>query len=224
MQFYDQLIRDTEAARQTLVTTPVIGRALAGRVNLDEYVAFLTEAYHHVTHTVPLLMACGSRIPARLGWLRSAIAHYIEEEIGHDEWILGDIAACGADAEAVRNGQPSLPTELMVAYAYDTIQRGNPVGFFGMVHVLEGTSVALATQAAGTLQNALGLPKKAFTYLTTHGDLDQGHTQFFADLMNRLEDDGDKAAVIHCANVMYRLYGDIFRSLDSEPAAKGDAA
>ena len=39
-------------------------------------------------------------------------------------------------------------TELMVAYAYDTIARGNPVGFFGMVHVLEGTSVSrVATRA-----------------------------------------------------------------------------
>ena len=27
---------------------------------------------------------------------------------------------------------------MMVAYAYDTIARGNPVGFLGMVHVLEG--------------------------------------------------------------------------------------
>ena len=36
----------------------------------------------------------------------------------------------------------------MVAYAYDTVQRRNPVGFFGMVYVLEGTSVALALSAA----------------------------------------------------------------------------
>ncbi len=36
----------------------------------------------------------------------------------------------------------------MVAYVYDYIARRNPVGFFGMVHVLEGTSTALATTAA----------------------------------------------------------------------------
>jgi hypothetical protein len=28
-------------------------------------------------------MACGARLPDRQEWLRSAIAHYIEEEIGH---------------------------------------------------------------------------------------------------------------------------------------------
>jgi hypothetical protein len=46
----------------------------------------------------------------------------------------------------------------MVAYAYDTIARGNPLGFFGMVHVLEGTSVALALLAADAIQKPLACP------------------------------------------------------------------
>ena len=136
-------------------TVPVIRQALAGQVSLQLYVAFLAEAFHHVKHTLPLLMACGARLPQSHEWLREAMAHYIEEEIGHHEWILKDIEACGADAEAVRHGKPHAATELMVAYAYDTIARGNPVGFLGMVHVLEGTSVSLATHAAKVLQTSL---------------------------------------------------------------------
>ena len=31
--------------------------------------------------------------------------------------------------------------------------------------------------------------------------------------MNRLDDEDDKAAVVHTARVVYRLYGDIFRNL-----------
>lgn len=222
MQFYDRLIAETESDRQGLISAPIIQQALAGTVTRAHYLAFLTQAYHHVKHTVPLLMACGSRLPARLEWLRSAVAEYIEEEMGHHEWILNDIAAAGGNPEAARLGEPALATELMVAYAYDTIARGNPVGFFGMVHVLEGTSVALASRAAERLQTALQLPKQAFTYLTTHGDLDQGHTRFFAELVNRLERAEDQQAVLHCARVMYRLYGDIFRTLPG--AATEDAA
>ncbi|MNJ67459.1 hypothetical protein D3C77_636340 [compost metagenome] len=82
-----------------------------------------------------------------------------------------------------------------------------------MVNVLEGTSLALATQAAGVLQAKLGLPAKAFSYLTSHGSLDLEHIEFFKRLMNRLDDEDDKAAVVHTARVVYRLYGDIFRSL-----------
>jgi pyrroloquinoline quinone (PQQ) biosynthesis protein C len=214
MLFFDQLKQETDAERASLQSVPVIQRALTGSVSLGLYIAFLTQAYHHVKHTLPLLMACGARLPQSHEWLREAMAHYIDEEIGHQEWILQDIAACGADAEAVRNGQPAAATELMVAYAYDTIARGNPVGFLGMVHVLEGTSVSLATHAAGALQKALNLPARAFVYLNSHGSLDMQHVDFFASVVNRLELEQDRRAVIHAARMFYGLYADIFRSLD----------
>ncbi|HWS73729.1 MAG TPA: iron-containing redox enzyme family protein [Quisquiliibacterium sp.] len=213
MTFFQQLQDQTASEREYLLAAPIIRQAMAGDVGLDSYVAFLTQAYHHVKHTVPLLMACGARLPERLEWLREAIAEYIEEETGHQEWILDDIAACGADAGAVRAGTPALPTELMVGYVYDRIARCNPVSFFGMVNVLEGTSIALATQAAGIIQDRLKLPKQAFSYLNSHGSLDIEHMKLFEGLMNRLDSDDDKASVVHTAKVVYRLYGDMFRSL-----------
>lgn len=213
MSFYQQLQQQTAAARSELQQAPIIARCLAGEVTQGQYIAFLTEAYHHVKHTLPLLMACGSRLPASHEWLRTAVAEYIEEECGHQEWILNDIAACGGDAEAVRHGQPALATELMVAYAYDMVNRVNPVGFFGMVQVLEGTSIALATQAAEQIAHSLQLPGKAFTYLRSHGALDLEHIKFFEGLMNRIDDSAEQALIVHAAQVFYRLYGDIFRSL-----------
>ena len=213
MGFYERLVAETEGERQAFLSIPFIREGMAGSLGLESYTAFLTQAYHHVKHTTPLLMACGGRLPERLEWLRAAVGEYIEEEMGHQEWILNDIKACGADAEAVRLGAPAIATELMVAYAYDTIQRRNPVGFFGMVLVLEGTSVALATHAADVIKEALGLPAAAFSYLRSHGSLDVGHVGFYEGLMNRLEQPEDQQAVVHAARVFYKLYGDIFRSL-----------
>jgi thiaminase len=214
MSFYERLVAETGADRDQLINIPFIQRGVAGDVTLDEYIEFLCEAYHHVKHTVPLLMTCGSKLSESQKWLQPAIGEYIEEEMGHEEWILNDIEHCGGNKEAVRHGQPAIATELMVAYAYDMIHRGNPVGFFGMVYVLEGTSVALATTAAEAIQNNLKLPKKAFTYLTSHGSLDISHVDFFEQLMNRVEDSTEQAQIIHCAKVFFKLYGDIFRSLD----------
>lgn len=213
MHFFDQLQAQTQAEREYLLSAPIITQVMAGSVSPASYLAFLAQAYHHVKHTVPLLMACGARLPERLEWLREAIAEYIEEEYGHQEWILNDIRACGGDAEAVRVETPNLATELMVSYVYDQINRGNPVSFFGMVNVLEGTSIALATQAAGIIKGELGLPAQAFSYLTSHGSLDIEHIAFYEKLMNRLDEPADKAAVVHTAKVVYRLYGDMFRSL-----------
>ncbi len=214
MSFYQRLIQDSSAARQGLLSAPIIQGVLQrGEVSLPSYVAFLTEAYHHVKHTVPLLRAAKAALPAHHAWLNEAMDEYIEEEAGHDEWILDDIRACGGDAEAVRHGQPAHATEVMVAYAYDTIARGNPLGFFGMVHVLEGTSVALALQAADAIQQPLDLPDSAFSYLRSHGTLDQEHTAHFALLMDRIDEPADQAAIVHAARAFYRLYGDVFRGL-----------
>lgn len=214
MSKYESLLAATAAERNALLSLSFIRDGACGALTLKDYTAFLGEAYHHVKHTLPLLMACGARLPERLEWLREAMAEYIEEETGHQEWILDDLRACGCDAEDVRNGVPSTEVELMIAYAYDSIARKNPVAFLGMVLVLEGTSVSVATQAADTLRATLKLPPQAFSYLTSHGSLDQAHTQFFATLVDRLDTE-DLEVVIHAAKVFYRLYGDIFRRLDA---------
>ncbi len=224
MSFYAQLLEQTTTARDGLLAAPIIQGCLRGEVSLASYVAFLREAYHHVRQTVPLLQAMKAALPAHHAWLRPALDEYILEEAGHDEWILDDIRACSADAEAVRHGAPGHATEVMVAYAYDTIARGNPLGFFGMVHVLEGSSVALALMAADAIQQPLGLPDAAFSYLRSHGTLDLEHTAHFALLMDRIEEPRDQAAIVHAARAFYRLYGDVFRSLPLPVAATARTA
>lgn len=100
----------------------------------------------------------------------------------------------------------------MVAYAYDLINRGNPAAFFGMVFVLEGTSVAMALNAADRIQQALGLPDAAFSYLRSHGTLDQERTRHLAELVESMTPE-DQADVVHAAKVFFRLYAGIFRAL-----------
>jgi long-chain acyl-CoA synthetase len=216
MGFFEQLQSDTESAREYLQATPLIHNSIAGQISLSVYVAYLCQAYHHVKHTVPLLMAVGARLPGSHEWLREAVAEYIDEELGHQEWILNDIAACGYDREAARATQPTQATELMVAYAYDTIQRVNPVGFFGMVHVLEGTSIAVADTVADGVQQALQLPDEAFSYLRSHGALDQDHVKFFAGLMDRISAPDEQQIIVHCAQVFYRLFSDVLRSVAAD--------
>ncbi len=212
MSFYERLADETANERDYLLSAPVVNNSLRGEVSLISYLAFLGQAYHHVRHTTPLLMTLGGRLPERLAWLRRPVADYIDEEIGHEEWILNDIAAAGGDVDAVRHSRPELPAELMVAYAYDLINRGNPAAFFGMVFVLEGTSVALALLAADRIQQALKLPDTAFSYLRSHGTLDQEHTRHLADLLEKMTPD-DQAEVVRSARVFFKLYAEIFRAL-----------
>ncbi len=216
MNFYQRLTIETAAARQHVLGAPIIARCFRGEVVLDDYVGFLAQAFHHVKHTVPLLMGTGARLPDDKEWLRVAIGEYIEEETGHHEWVLNDIAACGYDKEAVRHSKPAPATELMVAYAWDLVQRVGPLGFFGMVHVLEGTSISIADKAADAIRTKLQLPRQAFSYLYSHGALDQEHVKFFEGLMNRISDPREQEQIIHAANMFYKLYGDMLRGIVPE--------
>lgn len=211
--FFDRLVTETEPARLALLSVPQIQDGLTGRISLDTYIAYLTEAYHHVKHTVPLMRTARAALRPDQAWLVPALDEYIEEEEGHEEWILNDIRNAGGNADAVRNGVPRSATLAMVDAAYRFIQEENAAGFFGMVYVLEGTSTAIATHGAEAVRQSLNLPKSCFTYLTSHGSLDIQHMEFFRDLMNRVTNHNDQQAIITMANHVFGLFADLFRAI-----------
>lgn len=215
--FFEQLKSQTEAARQEMLQAEVFKACQQGHIDCNAYRAFLTQAYHHVKHTVPLLMACGGRLDASHEPLRAALGHYIEEETGHHEWILDDIRHLGFDAEAVREnrgeGKVDWPIELMVAYLYHQIDRGNPMALLGMVWVLEGTSVSVGGAMADLIRHQLNLPEEAVTYLRSHSILDEDHIQFFENVVNQIEDPLDQAAIVASARQVFHLYGEMLRRL-----------
>ena len=145
MSFFETLVAATATERAAFAAIPQITDGLAGRISRDTYVAYLAQAYHHVRHTVPLMQAARARLDDDHAVFKAALDDYIAEETDHEQWILNDIRAAGGDPDRTVQHGPNVATELMVSYAYDTIQRVNPMAFFGMVYVLEGTSIHRGT-------------------------------------------------------------------------------
>ncbi|WP_219893425.1 AMP-binding protein [Aquisediminimonas profunda] len=215
LPFFDRLVAETVAEQKSLAAVPQLQAGLAGQIDRATYIAYLTQAYHHVRHTVPLLKAARSRLADKPLYAR-ALDDYIEEETGHEHWILADIAAAGGDAQAAAASPPNPATAAMVAHAYNVVENGNAAGFFGMVYVLEGTSIALASNGASAVQSSLGLPPEAFSYLQSHGALDIEHMKFFARLMNSVDDPADQEAILAMAKAMFGLFGGMFASIPME--------
>ena len=213
MSFFDQLVTDTATERAAFAAIPQIRDGLQGRISRETYVAYLAQAYHHVRHTVPLMQLTHGRLQGDHARYKAALDEYIAEETGHEQWILNDIRAAGGDPdETVRNG-PNAATEVMVAYAYDYVSRVEPMGFFGMVFVLESVSIQLASLGADAVRGSLGLPQSAFTYLVSHGALDQDHIAFLKGLLDGVEASADREAITHMARRMFGLFGELFRSI-----------
>lgn len=220
MSFYNELLKATEIARAELYNVPQLIDGMNGEISRETYVAYLTEAYHHVSHTVPFLMTMGAKLPPSKKHLHKAIIEYLEEEVGHEEWIINDIAAAGGDKEAARVSTPNLETQVMIAYNYDYINRKNPVGFFGMVFMLESTSTQIANKGADAVKEKLGLPKKAFSYLYSHGELDISHMKFFEETVNQITDKDDQKAIIEVAQNAFRLFANLLRAIPHQGQVK----
>lgn len=220
MSFYDELVKQTESARAELYSVPQLVEGLQGRITRDTYIAYLTEAYHHVSHTVPFLMSMGAQIPQDKKWLHKAIISYLDEEVGHEEWILNDIEAAGGDKQKARTSTPNLETQILIAYNYDYIRRKNPIGFLGMVFMLESTSVQIANAGADAVKDKLDLPDKAFSYLYSHGELDISHMKFFEETINKITNPEDQAAIVEVAQNTFRLFANVLRVIPHESKVK----
>ncbi|MGO8911321.1 MAG: TenA family transcriptional regulator [Bradyrhizobium sp.] len=212
MSFYDRLISETAKDCEAFVAIPIVQHAIRNGASRSLYIDFLTEAYHHVKHTFPILALAASRTSDER--YQDAMLEYMKEERGHEKWILDDIRMVGGNPDAVRNGTPGIPCQIMVGYAYYAVEHVSPYAYLGSVHVLEGMSVLLADKLADALKTSLALESDAaFSYLRTHGSLDIEHVAFFRKLIDGFDDSATQRIIIDNAKIFYRLYGSIFLDL-----------
>lgn len=187
-----------------------------GNITNALYISFLTQWYHILKHTSPLILNVQSRLTEETEWLTDVIGEFTEQMVSHNELILNDISVCGGNMDEGRHSKPHMATELMVSYAYDTVNRINPLGILGMHHVLEGAVLSLAHRSADNIGNTSLVPKDALTYLYTHGSLLQDNADVFIGVMNRIDRSEDRNQIIRSAQIFYKLYADIFLSLSPE--------
>jgi hypothetical protein len=138
------------------------------------------------------------------------VAEYIEEEIGHEEWILDDIAAAGGDAEAARASRPELPAEVMVAYAYDLVQPRQSGRLLRHGVRAGGHQRGPGAAAADLIQQAWSADRRFPTCART-----ARWTRSTPGTWPIWSTDGPgrPGRGLRCARVFYKLYGDIFRAL-----------
>lgn len=98
---------------------------------------------------------------------------HIEEERGHDEWLLEDLASLGINREAVLTRPPSADVAALVGAQYYWIEHYHPVALLGYVALLEGYP-PVASEIED-LRRRTGYAQEAFRTLSLHGELDPHH-------------------------------------------------
>ena len=144
MSFFITLIESSDANRRAIERMPRVHAMIHKGLSLPEYRAFLQDLYHIVWHFCPVMRVAAERCDAAHGDVRRDLLERIEEESGHDLWVLEDIEAIGGDVARARAGAPSVPVQAMIGYNYYAAERVHPCSVLGMLYVLEVIEIGRA--------------------------------------------------------------------------------
>ena len=138
---------------------------------------YLVVQHQIIRATVPLTHAALERARDLDEPLGPPLARYLQlhvnEELGHDETLLGDLKLLGRHREDVLERMPSPAVASLVGAQYYWICHHHPVAFLGYVGVMEGYPPT--EELVSTLVERTGFPREAFRTFAEHGELDPGH-------------------------------------------------
>ena len=157
----------------------------------ERYPAYLAVMHGLIRASVPLLETAAGRcrlLPAddpSAGPLAAYFGRHAEEERGHDDWLLEDLAVLG-----VRQPDGLLGDDLrddvaaLAGAQYYLIRHCHPACLLGYIAVLEGCPPDAAV--TGALPALTGWPGAAFRTVAEHADLDAGHQRDLDALLDGL--------------------------------------
>jgi pyrroloquinoline quinone (PQQ) biosynthesis protein C len=212
MSFFVHLVERTDAHRRDLETVPKVHAMIHHGLTADEYRGFLHDLYHIVWHFCPVMAAAAARCDDGLREVRYELYERIQEEKGHETWVLEDLEAVGGDAARVRNHPPSPPVQCMVAYNYYCAERSHPCAVLGMVYSLEVIASAYAATLSQSIAKVLGrdMDGPGFRFLLSHSAMDQDHVAKLNALVKTIHDPEAQEAIINATRVNFYQFGRTF--------------
>ena len=213
MSFFITLVEMTDASRRDLELIPKVHSMINHGLTLAEYRGFLHDLYHIVWHFCPVMSAAAARCDDRFRDVRYDLYERIEEEKGHDSWVLEDIKALGGDVRAVRETPPSPPAQAMIAFNYYASDRVHPCSVLGMLYMLEVVSSVYGGRVSDSIARALGrnVEDGGFKFLSSHAMMDLDHMAKLNRLVKTIDDAGAQNAIVNATRVNFHQFGQLFR-------------
>jgi len=211
--FFITLVEMTDAARRGLEEIPKMHEMIHHGLNLGEYRAFLHDLYHIVWHFCPIMAVAASRCDDRYKEVRYELYERIEEEKGHETWVLEDIEALGSDITSVQANPPSAPVQAMIAFNYHGAERVHPCSVLGMLYMLEVVSSVYAGRVSDSIAGAIGRNVDAggFKFLSSHATMDVDHLAKLNVLVKKVQEPGAQQSIINSTRVNFFQFGLMFR-------------
>lgn len=178
----------TDRHRHKMEALPQLQAMLGGTYSKAAYVEFLVQLYPIVSNFCPLMAAAAGCCADRYTTLRQFLYQHIEHEKGHEAMVINDLEQLGCQYSDLPNIHSGPAARAMLAYNYHVIDRVDPHYVIGMVYVLELMSAGYASKVAQSISRAIDQPiTRGFSFLDSHGTLDDDHIANVSELIQSLE-------------------------------------
>ncbi|MGC8550797.1 MAG: iron-containing redox enzyme family protein [Acidobacteriaceae bacterium] len=157
-------------------------------------------------------------------WLDEYYIEHAEEEDGHADWLLEDLASLGIPRERVLNRLPYASVAALVGSQYYWMHHVHPIAYLGYIAVIETPAQIDFLQE---VSQRTGIPLSSMSCHYRHAELDPGHVAEFDAALDSLplspaHQDLITVSAIATIGHLERVFTDIlehFQRIDAPSAA-----
>ena len=214
LPFFADLVTRTDEARRDFETHPVVLAAVADGMSVERYRKLLLELYHVVWHFNPVCAAAASRIPDSHRQVRYFLYEHMQEESGHEDWVMNDLEAVGVGAAATRSHAPMPHTLALNGFNYWAADRRNPCSVLGMMYTLEVIASVYGGPFSSAVRESLLLDgDRGISFISSHATMDAEHMVHLRIVLNTVKDDATRDAVTESALLNFHHFTRMFEAV-----------
>lgn len=214
LPFFIDLVARTDEARRAFETNSKVLDIVANGLSLERYRKLMLELYHVVWHFNPTCAAAASRVSDDHKQVRYFLYGHMQEEKGHEEWVLNDLVVVGVDNATALAYRPSHLLLALNGYNYWAADRRHPLSVLGMLYALEVIASVYGGPMTAAIQDSLMLEgDRGITFISSHATLDAEHMADLRVILNTVQDDAAKDAIIESVCFNFDQFGKVLEAI-----------
>ncbi|MBC7938948.1 MAG: iron-containing redox enzyme family protein [Chitinophagaceae bacterium] len=214
LPFFAELVSATDEDRRAFENHPVVVAAVGDGMSAERYRKLLLELYHVVWHFNPVCAAASSRLGDEFTAVRMFLYEHMQEEAGHESWVMNDLEAVGVTPQATREHAPSAHTLALNGYNYWAADRRHPCSVLGMLYTLEVIASVYGGPFASAIRESLLLEgDRGVSFIDSHASLDAQHMAELRQILNQVHGDAARAAVLESVRLNFHHFTRIIEAV-----------
>jgi pyrroloquinoline quinone (PQQ) biosynthesis protein C len=212
--FFMELVSRTDEARREFESNSKVLDIVANGLSVERYRKFLLELYHVVWNFNPVCAVAASRLTDEHREVRYFLYEHMEEEKGHEGWVLNDLEAVGVSSDISLKYAPSKTILGMNGYNYWAAERRHPCSALGMVYALEVVASVYGGPLTSAISESLLLEdERGISFISSHATMDAEHMAELRVILNKINDEAAQEAIVESTEFNFHQFGRVIEAI-----------